>query len=90
VLDEAGLAAAGRAFENHRQLGRMGCLEELNFPPDRQIVRLSRDSVILDCAFRHLCVLASGILTLGIERTKLEELDAFRVQALACSYEKTT
>src|SRR6185369_15097094 len=31
----------------------MSCLEELNFPPDRQIVGFSRDSVILDCAFKH-------------------------------------
>jgi len=46
VLDEAGLAAAGRALEEHRYLLRVGGLEERYFVVQRLVVRLLRDEVL--------------------------------------------
>ncbi len=38
VLDEARLAAAGRALEQHRQAARVGGREDLDLVADRQVV----------------------------------------------------
>jgi hypothetical protein len=54
VFDKTCLAAAGRTFENHRQSCRVSSFEEFDFAADGQVVRFSCDSIILDCAFRHL------------------------------------
>ena len=56
VLHEAGLAAAGRALEQHRQLVVPGRLEHLDLGADRRVVRLLVDGVLLgleDAGFAH-------------------------------------
>ena len=50
-LDEAGLAAAGRALEQDRQALPEGRLEDLLFVPDRHVVRPRRHRLL-----RSLCV----------------------------------
>ena len=45
VLDEAGLAAAGRTLQQHRQARRVGGLEHLGLVADRQVPRLGRGAV---------------------------------------------
>src|SRR6185369_17867650 len=51
VFDKTRFAAAGRPFENHRKSCGMSSFEELHLSPDRKIIGLSCDAIILDCAF---------------------------------------
>src|SRR5450755_1017556 len=49
VLDEAGLAAAGRPLQHHRQALVVGRGEDLYFVAERLIIGLSGDPVGLEC-----------------------------------------
>src|SRR2546421_10777428 len=53
VFDKARLAAAGRAFQNHRQSRGMGGLKQIDLMVDGQVIRFVDDSVFFDGAFRH-------------------------------------
>ncbi len=54
VLDEAGLAGAGGAFQQHRDALGIGRLEELHFIRDREVVRLFVDRVFLHGVDRRI------------------------------------
>ncbi len=45
VFDKSRLAGAGRALQHHRQPARIGCLEQRDLRPDRQVIRLGLDTV---------------------------------------------
>ncbi|KAH0533721.1 hypothetical protein FGG08_007584 [Glutinoglossum americanum] len=62
VLDEARLAAAGRAFQQYRQPMGVGSLEQRALVADRPVIGLRRDAVVVE----HSCYLWTGVLWFGM------------------------
>ena len=64
VLDKAGFAAAGGAFEHHGHAHRVGGFEQLDFVGHRAVIRFLGDAVGVQC-FAHVGLHRSGLTVPG-------------------------
>jgi len=56
MFDKARFAAAGRAFEDYRQVSSVRGFKQADFVIDRQVIWLFSDFVFFDSAFGHKLV----------------------------------